>query len=82
MPLDTKLKTCAPTHLYLPTKLLVFVLLILRPLLSWPLTGHFHWVGKIQEILVTGWAVAVTGWLIAHPVNMLAEALSQLRVLA
>ena len=38
-------------------------------------TGHFHWVGKIHEIPVTGWAMLSTAWAIAHPVNMLAKAL-------
>ena len=30
---------------------------------------------RIQEIRFNGWAIAATGWAIAHPVNMLAEAL-------
>ena len=42
-------------------------------------TGHFHWVGKMQTIPVTGWALAVTAWTIAHTVNMLAEALQLLQ---
>ena len=37
--------------------------------------GSFSLVGKILEFRFTGWAIVATGWAIAHPVNMLAEAL-------
>ena len=47
----------------------------LRPLLLSPPAGHFHWVGKLHEIPVTGWAMPSAAWAIAHQVNILAEAL-------
>ena len=41
----------------------------------WPPTGHVPWVGKIQEIRITGLAAASTGWALSHPVVLLVEAL-------
>ena len=62
---------------YLLSTLLASVsrLTLTTPIVGATIDSHFHWVGKIHEIPVTGWAMLSTAWAIAHPVNMLAEAL-------
>ena len=58
-----------------PAELLASVLVYAAPTVA-PPVNCFHWVDKLPEIRVTGWAMEATAWVIAHPVNMLAEALS------